>query len=201
MNNDTSRFGKKIFIIALLIFSAVPTPSAPSQFALWNKLDLSILGGATILQGNLEDQFQASPQIEANLISSYYGNFLALGWIQYALLMGEAPKSQVHLGQGGAGLIYDLPKALNMPHPLKVCLPRPGIGFLLSLIRGEGHYENEMYLLSDNESEFGHFFSLNWKIPLKDRYSLALNSRWNMIWSEPKFTHLLSTGLGITWDL
>jgi hypothetical protein len=71
-----------------------------------------------------------------------------------------------------------------------------GVGFHLVFMRLREPVEG--FLISDNESDFGHYFSWGFKVPRMERWSL--NMHWFTLWSKPRQTHFIRIAIrGELW--
>jgi hypothetical protein len=184
MNNPLKIYLGICFSVSLLF-----TP-AEAQTELFQQLRTSFFSGAVSPRGDLRDVLEDRPVFGLQLCTPYAGSWKAVGQFQYSLLDGDASPRSVHYLKTGLGLAYEFPGKY---------LPVTGLGLANFFIRSAGRNADGGLLMDDNESEFGLYPFVIWNVGLFSRLSLHIGLEWDLILSEPEYTHLPAGYMGVGW--
>jgi hypothetical protein len=146
--------------------------------------------GGIFPRDQLQDILDNQAEFGFSAASPYYGNLLTQVDFQYSLLDGDESPRALHYFKGGIGLAYDLPA----PY-----LPAAGLGLSYYFVRSLRKKTGGFMFVDDNESEFGFYPFVRWTIPLSSKLFLQAGGGWDIVFTEPSYSHLPCAWLGLGW--
>jgi hypothetical protein len=173
------------FICATLL--AAP---ASGRSELFRSLSFEASGGIMLPQGNLDEVLEPAPSGTARVSTTYYHAFHAHAFLAYAAV--EAAGMSLSFQAVGLGLEWA---------GLPAWLPRPlaGVAMYAARLPISEDPENRFPLLHGGESEFGAYPGLRWEWAVGGAWSLSASARWDVIFTHPEPSHLLSLQWGAGW--
>lgn len=133
---------------------------------------------------NLGDELEPGPGVHLDGVLPYYQQTNLIAAVDLHIHQAPHFSRDILLGKAGLGLEY---QKLNTMHSI---LPRAGLGLSVFWARTISAPEGQMFLLDDNEWEFGFFPFMQWEIPLTPSFSMGIFAETDFIFSEPVWTIL-----------
>ncbi len=169
-----------------------------SVSCLWAQTDVfshfstALHAGVLSPQYELKDILGPRPLFGLRFNSPYKNNWLVHAQLQYAYLDGDNSPRSLHYIKSGLGLGFSFPVYSS---------PVLGLGFSNHFIRAVVKRNSQKFLLDDNESEFGFYPFIHACLPITSSLDLTAGLGWEIIFSEPKYSHLpnLTAGLQYNW--
>ncbi|MBF0432444.1 MAG: hypothetical protein HQK83_14260 [Fibrobacteria bacterium] len=179
----------KIAPLLIAVFFLFPV-YLQAQTDVFKHFSTSFEAGAIVPQYELQDVLEPQPIFGLRVNTPYYKSWLVHAQMRYALLDGSDSPRSLHYIKTGIGLGYQFSFFSQ---------PVLGIGLSNYFVRASDIRTAQKFLLDDNESEFGVYPFLQVGFPLSTSFSLIAGFEWDMIFSEPRYSHLLNVNAGIEY--
>ncbi len=171
--------------------------SVCAQTDLFEKMELSAWAGVNHPTGTLSEVLDPQPTFAFFLSTPYYHTFWCTVGSQYTWLFGPEAPRDLHFIKLSAGLEWRPESGLTV----KKITPALGVSLSSYTIRATFRGRSDKLLLDEFESEFGAHSFLGFAILSFEKFAIKVRADWDVIFSQPAYSHFVSYQVGGVWQL